>query len=108
MVRVWVTQESGHDYTSAEKYGDVKFVTANDFSNSINSLVNKQLLEQIRRAAREFVPGDWIVIAGSPYVAASFIQEIGRIYAVGNLNFLRWDNRDYEYRELKIVEFFTL
>jgi hypothetical protein len=98
MSTVWVTQETNHDFQPAEKFGEVRFVTHGDFTNNPNSRINDDLTRVVRSAAGRVKDEDWIVIAGSPYVAALFMAELGNLRY--DLRLLRWDNRDFVYRPL--------
>lgn len=97
MPKVWITQETSHDFLPAQKYGEIEFVTAKDFSSVRNSLNNAALLDEVRFKMNKFdADNDWIVVAGSPYVAAAVFYWLGKRGAQ-TLNILRWSNRDHVY-----------
>lgn len=97
---VWVTQEVGHDFSPAEEFGEVVFLTKDDFNNMKNSLSNKHLLMELRHKLKSYVPErDWLVIAGSPYVAAAVFTLLGLAHH-RQVRILRWDNRDRVYRPM--------
>lgn len=100
---VYVTQEAeGLDYSTAEQYGQVVFLTRHDFVNVRGSLANEALISELNRKLRGFNPEtDWIVVSGSPYVAAAVLLLLG-LARHRQVKFLRWDNRDYLYRPLYI------
>jgi len=99
---VYVTQETTHDFTKAEQYGDIEFITKDDFSNVKNSLVNKSLIMEVNHRVKKFDPNeDWLIITGSPYVSAAVFMAIGR-RGFQAVNVLRWDNRDATYRPITI------
>lgn len=102
MATVWVTQETPYDFTSAEAYGDVEFITKDDFNNTKNSLVNAGLISEVVFKLKKFNENeDWLIITGSPYVAAAVFMDLGN-RGVKKVNLLRWDNRDMTYRPLHI------
>jgi hypothetical protein len=81
----------------AEKYGEIQFITAKDFSSVRNSLNNAAMLDEIRFVVNKIdADVDHLVIAGSPYVAAVVFYWLGK-RGVQTLNMLRWSNRDLVY-----------
>lgn len=98
---VWVTQETDKDFSGAEAWGRVEFLTKDDLSNMKNSLKNEELINRIRFLLHRFGPDDWVVPAGSPYVAAVVFMVLGQM-GVRKLNILRWDNRDLMYRPMQL------
>lgn len=105
MSRVWVLQETNHDFTKAENYGEVVFVSVagqDDFNNLRGSLSNERLLAHLSHELRDFNPEeDYIVITGSPYITAATFLILGNRRVQG-VRFLRWDNRDLIYIPLYI------
>lgn len=94
---VYVTQETRHDFTSAESFGAIEFLTNDDLNNVKNSIHNDHLISDIRHKLRKFDENnDWIVITGSPYVSALVFMLLGHM-KVRRVNVLRWDNRDFKY-----------
>lgn len=99
---VYVTQETSHDFTGAESYGDIVFMTKDDYNNIRSSLMNKALTNEIKHVLQKFDPiNDWIIITGSPYVAAMVFMVLGAM-GIREVNILRWDNRDFVYRPLHL------
>lgn len=99
---VWVTQETSHDFTPAEAWGEIRFMTRDDLSNMKNSLRNDALVTELGRVVNRFDPNvDWVVIAGSPYVSAMFFTLFG-FSRHRQLRILRWDNRDLRYIPLVV------
>lgn len=96
--KVWVTQEQpGFDFTPAEGFGEVNFLTNNDLTNNKKSLHNTALIAALRHKLRQFNPDwDWVVIAGSPYVAAVVFMILA-IHGHREIRVLRWQNRDHQY-----------
>lgn len=100
---VYVSQETeGLDYSSAEAWGPVVFLTRHDFTNIRGSLANEALVSELARKLRGFDPEkDWIIFSGSPFVFATVSLLLG-LARHRQVKFLRWDNRDYLYRPLYI------
>lgn len=102
MSRVFVTQESSYNFSKAEEFGEVVFIVRDDLHNNKGSLHNERVIWEINRKLKDFNPeDDWLVIAGSPYIAAVVFLLLGR-RGVKNINVLRWDNRDYMYLPMKL------
>jgi hypothetical protein len=94
---VYVTQETPHDFSKAESFGTIEFLTRDDLNNVKGSLHNERLVVDITRKLKDFDESrDWIVIAGSPYVSALVFMLLGR-RGLKSVKILRWDNRDYIY-----------
>lgn len=100
--KVWVTQETEHDFSPAEQWGPVWFLTDGDFTNNKNSVSNVGLVRELMTRLQKFNPQcDWLVIAGSPYVSAAVFMLLGRM-GCAKVRVLRWDNRDLNYRPMEI------
>jgi hypothetical protein len=97
MPKVYVTQETNHDFSQAEKFGTIEFLTASDLHNIRGSLHNERVLDEIRAKLNKFDPReDYIVIAGSPYVSAAVFIVLG-LMGFRSVKMLRWSNRDRIY-----------
>lgn len=95
--KVYVTQETDYDFLPAEKFGEVTFITNDDLNNTKGSLHNDKVFAQIRESIKRFDPDhDFIVIAGSPYIAAVVFTLLGR-RGIRHATVLRWSNRDRIY-----------
>jgi hypothetical protein len=100
--KVYITQENPNlNYLPAEEYGEIVFLTRNEYSPIRNSLSNDKLLDELRVKLRDFRPReDFVVISGSPVVSGIVFMLIREI--TDTLNVLRWSNRDYVYQHLII------
>ena len=99
---IWITQETPHNFTSAEEFGEVVFVTNRDLHNHPNSLHNPEVLRQIQSKLTRFDPdNDFILPVGSPYISAMVFMMLGRA-GVDKVRILRWSNRDKLYIPLYI------
>lgn len=100
--KVYISQETRYDFSPAEAYGEVVFITSKDLNNLRQSQHNEALVAQVKDALKHYDPEyDWIVISGSPYVAALVFMLIGRTRPQ-HVQILRWDNRDFKYAPLHI------
>jgi len=86
---VWVVQEGNNDYSSAEDYGTVQFVTKGDYRSMAgeqNSLVH----HDIKKFKSLYIPGeDYLILAGNPMVTALTIMSL----TPGRHKFLKWDGK---------------
>jgi hypothetical protein len=98
---VWVTQDTNKDFSGALQFGDVKFLTDDDV-HSIEGPHNTWLFGHLNRRVEKIDPRkDWLVIAGSPYVAATVFMLLG-LQGKQSVRVLRWDNRDHRYIPMNI------
>lgn len=94
---VYVTQETDYDFSRAEAYGEVVFLTRDDLNNLKGSLQNEVVISQLAAKLSKFnEQDDWMVITGSPYIAAAVFLILGK-RNVRTVRVLRWDNRDHRY-----------
>lgn len=102
---VYVVQETNHDFSDAETFGKLMFLSVDkqdDFHNIRDSEHNTRLVSHLRHGLREFnVDRDFIVVAGSPYVNAAVFWILGKMNE-RVINVLRWDNRDRKYVPLPL------
>lgn len=96
--RVWITNYAGHDYKSAEKYGEFKYITRGYVSFQSLDRVKYQIAETLKDSQKD----DWLLISGRPLISilASFIW----FYMHKQVKLLSWDQKTNKYRELIITE----
>ena len=99
-IKVLVVQEQPqYDYSAAERYGDVTFVSAFDLSPMAQSLRNKEIMAAMRKAMSDYIPGiDYILPSGSPINIAAIMMLAGRMGSKHKI--LKWDNRSNSYAEV--------
>lgn len=101
-MKVYVTQEGKFDYSPAEAYGDVVFLTGDELVPIKGSLRNESLIDSLRFQLQKYDPEeDFILPSGSPYVSALVFYILGS-KNVGKLRMLRWSNRDKQYTPIFI------
>jgi hypothetical protein len=100
--RVFVTQEvKTANYSPAEGFGEVVFITASELSHLRNSAHNRKLVALIRERLRNFNPQlDFVAPSGSPIIT-------GLVFAVlrertDTFQVLKWNARDQMYVPLYI------
>lgn len=111
--RVFVTQENGQlNYSRAEDFGQVVFLTRDDVSPIPGSLTNSALMEELAKKLGDFdFDHDFIAPSGSPTVCGLAFMVLGRSVELEaehgngqpkNLRVLRWSNRDRVYQPVTI------
>ncbi|WQY99610.1 hypothetical protein [Acinetobacter phage pB23] len=100
MPTVYVVQENPRmNYLPAEKFGEVRFLTATEFSPSQHSLRNKQILEQVMANLVDFNPDvDYLVLSGNPIIMGFVFSLV--IQKKGYLKALWYHSIDREYVEV--------
>lgn len=103
MPKVHVTQENpALNYLPAEQFGEIVFLTKDDFSLVKNSLANEALINSLRHKLKNFDPDDdYMVISGSPAVSAVVFMLLRE--RTPRVKILRWSNRDRVYQPLSIT-----
>lgn len=101
-VKVHVTQETSFDFTPAEAYGEVEFLTHRDLNSIKSSPGNVHTLREINHKLKAVdFDIDYFVLTGSPYIMASVFLLIGN-RGIKKVKILRWDNRDHKYTPMEI------
>jgi len=100
--RIFVTQERDLDFTPAEKFGELVFMTSNDFWNIKKSKHNEQLIDELNKHVKTFDQNhDYFLLAGSQLVTAAVFLLLGK-YGYNRVPVLRWSNRDRMYEPVEI------
>lgn len=90
MSKVWVVQEGRNDYSAAEDFGEVEFITRSDLRPMAGSRQNAEVINDIKRFRSLYVPGvDYIVPVGNLMVVTLVIMALGPM----EHRFLKWDGR---------------
>lgn len=87
--KVWVIQEGRNDYSSAEEFGEVRFITESDLM-MIEGRRNKEVRQDYKNFVAQYVAGiDYILPAGNPMLVATFMLSLPRV----THKLLKWDGR---------------
>lgn len=99
-MKVYVTQESQLDYTSALKYGDIVFLSApgDRLSGISASLGNEEIVRKINNRLEDFTENDYLLCTGAPAHMAIAGSALGNRLK----KMLVWDNRTSTYFPLRI------
>lgn len=91
MQRVYIPNNSGHDFSDAESYGELVFVT--------EGLVSKFNINQMYRKAADSMedsdPEDYVLITGLSQITGICIAVFA--YLHGRINLLIYDAKEEEY-----------
>lgn len=94
MSKVYVISKSSHDYSEAEKYGELVFLS----EGRMNRFCTNNIVRQFEEAMRDCKSGDFILQTGltvmNMIAAAIFVAKHGR------LNLLIYDHGKYVERTL--------
>lgn len=102
MAKVFVTQEKGFDFTKAEAFGELVFMTDLDFWNNKKSGHNARLVEKlVEKLALVDFENDSFILVGSDMVIAAVFMLVGRA-GIRRVNILRWSSRDQIYEPAEI------
>jgi hypothetical protein len=107
--RVFVTQESDQlNYSHAEHFGEICFLTRRELSPVPSSLVNAEVISEMetKLAAFDF-DNDYLAPSGSPAVCGLAFFMLARSLACSerqpkHLRILRWSNRDRVYQPITL------
>ncbi len=99
MATVYVTFDSGKvlDFSQAETFGRIQFLTREDLVNIKSSEHNDYVLRDIRAKLIKYDPAvDWLVLTPSPYINAAIMLMLGNRH-MRSVRILRWDSRNARY-----------
>lgn len=102
--RVYVVQEQNRlDYSDAERFGEVHFLTRLEYNGLRNSIRNKQVVSDIKVGLAEFDPTiDYLLMTGSPVSMgyAFWLAMLEAARAGYRLNILQWDRESSQYKHI--------
>ena len=101
MSKVYVVQENNRmSYEDAERFGEVVFMTAQEYKPMKNSLQNDIILQDIADAMEDFdVSEDYLILTGNPMVIG-FVMHLA-LMNTNKVNCLQWDRIYNRYREVE-------
>lgn len=101
MPKVFVTHESPNfNYTPAEKFGEIEFLTATDLSTQLKSKYNRIVVDEIRNKLDEFTQDDYLLPSGSPIVTGVAMAILHETFE--EINVLKWSNHTKEYTPMVV------
>lgn len=104
-MKVYVVQENiKFDYSGAEEFGELVFLTKNEFRPHNNSRVNDGIIEEILTGLVPFNESDYLLLTGNPITMAYAFHAVVTCLkrrGVPFINLLRWDNLQHRYISIK-------
>lgn len=102
---VYVVEQQAYDYTSAEVFGELRFIEAKPLapqSPGAPDTWNRGVVHQIRKELAEYMAGyDFVVPTGSPsrmILAGMLLAEKGKKHKI-----LKWDGRTQRYLQYDVT-----
>lgn len=95
---VYISQENPHhDYRPAEEFGELVFLTTDEYSPVSASHRNRRIIGDIQSLLASYVPGrDFLLPSGSPVVAGIMYMVAGQ--RGNDHQILHWSNQERAYR----------
>ena len=93
--KVFVTNMGFHDFTKAERFGDLLPIT----ENKVDLYHTDRLNASIEQALADMEPEDYILVSGNPFITALVVIHV--LNEFSRLRLLYWDPlyQDYILRE---------
>lgn len=100
MSTIYVVQENNKfNYADAERFGDIQFLTNREYSPLKNSLINRDILDEINTGMKDFDPDiDYLLLSGNP-VMIGYVFHLA-LTGKGYVRLLQWDGIQGQYREV--------
>jgi len=98
--KVIISQESGRlNFADAERFGEIRFLTNQEYSKIKSSITNKQTLKDVKDGLSDFDPDkDFLLLSGDPILMAfSFHLAFSKAKYV---KLLKWDKVAGQYFEI--------
>jgi len=102
IMTVFVTQENLKlNYSDAERFGEIVFLTAREYSASPNSLHNKQTRKVVSEKLAVFnLKEDYLLLSGSPIIMCFAYYLIAIRHLDGTINLLKWNGYNKQYDKI--------
>jgi len=96
--RVFVANYAGHDYSAAEVYGAINWITRGYVSFQSLDRVKFQIAEAIAQSQ----PGDWLLVSGTPLI--NLLAGVLWMEKHGTMKLLVYDKKfPTQYREMIVT-----
>lgn len=98
--RVFVVQEGAHDYSAAEEFGELQFLSSAEITSTDIQVSerNRGIIDEMRRRLRaSYIPGnDYVLLTGSP-VAIAWVVMLLATFDAPFHRVLKWDAQQRAY-----------
>lgn len=98
MTKVWITNYAGHDFSPAEKYGTLEYITKGYVSFQSLDRVKYHIAESLSASS----PDDYLLISGRPIISVLAVLIWFQMHH--QVKILNWDQKTNTYREMLITE----
>lgn len=97
--KVYVVQENNYvDYSDAERFGELVFLTNSELKPVSGSLINEQITDLIDKKLERFTESDYLVLTGNPAAIGYAFHRAA--LAAPTVNVLLWDKMYGRYKSL--------
>tara|TARA_R110000772_G_scaffold268452_1_gene395567 strand:+ start:12973 stop:13284 length:312 start_codon:yes stop_codon:yes gene_type:complete len=94
-----IQENNAANYSDAERYGDVVFMTVDEFKPNKGSLMNPRIIEQIKQKLSDFTGDDFLILTGNPTIIGfAFAVALDKLKPTEGLQVLQWDRMSSSYR----------
>ena len=101
MPQVFITHESlNFNYTQAEKFGEICFLTGSDLSVHENSPSNRTITNRIRKILIDFTETDYLLPSGSPLITGLAMAILHERF--NRIQVLKWSNQSHTYTPMVV------
>lgn len=97
MTKVFIPNKGGHDYSDAERFGELVFLTEGTVRKEA---VNEHYRRMIEMGIGNSEPGDYLVVCSLSVLTAIAASILSRMH--GKVNFLLFDGRRYVQRTVAV------
>lgn len=102
MAKVFVVNRSGHDFSAAQQFGELHFLSEGPINKYAVTKIYRQFAEQFRRSAAD----DYIMISGLTVMVCIACSSFAYLHG-GRLNLLIYKDGKYIERKLMLSELLT-
>lgn len=96
MSTVYIVSDSGHDYSTAQKYGQLKFL----YDGKINVFASDKLVKDLREQLCESSEGDYLLPSGNSLATCAAFSILLNMHGIVNILIYSFRNRVYEVRSV--------
>lgn len=103
MSKIYITQDNKKNYTPAHRYGEPTFITNLEYSSIKNSMDNKEIHYNIKKAVHQFDPNeDFVLLSGDPIIISLVIHNM--LNEHGSITALKWSGQDRMYIPINLSD----
>lgn len=100
MTKVYVINKSGHDFSPAEKFGELVYLSEGE----VNIFHVQQMYRQFSSVLKDSGPRDFILTTGLTIMSCVATAIMARKHGIVNILLFHAETRTYKVRTLKVDE----